>query len=81
MIYNFYAVKDELVGKYLAPVMMMTDEEAMRQFKTQVNTIPLWKENPSDWGLYKIGQFNDANGDLILSPMEKLASGRSVVNA
>ena len=80
MIYNMYTVKDELTNNFKAPVLMMNDSEALRQFKGQVNNIQLWKDNPSDFSLYKVGTFDEEKGEII-PEMEKLAGGRSVVDA
>ena len=80
MILKFYAVKDELSNTFLAPVLMNSEAEAQRQFKTQINTIPIWKENSEDFSLYELGEFNDETGELI-GHIEKLTGGRSVKNA
>lgn len=80
MIVNLYAVRDELSNEFFAPQIIKNDEMAKRQFKSQVNTITLWKENPSDYSLYRIGTFDDETG-LITSNLEKMVGGRSVLNA
>lgn len=80
MIVNLYAVKDELSNEFMIPTIIKNDEMAKRQFKTQVNTIDLWRENPSDYSLFKLGTFNDETG-IIESSLEKVVGGRSVVNA
>ena len=79
MIYSMYSVLDNLTGKYFAPVMMMNDEEAKRQFKGQVNNIQLWKDNPSDFDLWKLGTFEEETGMIDYNP-EKICGGRSVLN-
>lgn len=78
MITPMFAVKDELSGIFLAPVMMRNDNEALRAFKSQVNHTEIWKDNPGDFGLYRVGEYNDATGE-IEPEFEKLASGRSVI--
>lgn len=74
-----YAVKDELTGKFLNPMFVEEDNVALRQFKTSVNRIELWHDNAADYGLYKLGSFDDETGKLE-GGIEKLANGRSVVN-
>ena len=78
MITPMYAVKDELSEIYLAPVMMKNNNEALRAFKSQMNHTDIWKDNPGDFGLYLVGEYNDATGE-ITPQFEKLASGRSVI--
>lgn len=73
-----YAVKDELSNSFYAPALMRNDAEALRAFKSQVNHQDIWKDNPGDFGLYKVGEYNDATGE-ITPEFEKLASGRSVI--
>lgn len=80
MIVHLYAVKDELSNEFFAPQIIKNDDMAKRQFKSQINTIPLWKDNPSDYSLYRIGTFDDEKG-LITSDLEKMIGGRSVVDA
>lgn len=79
MILEFYVVKDELAGTFLAPTLMNNEELAKRQFKTQINTIELWKQNSSDFSLYRLGTFNDETGEIKYNP-EKIVGGRSVLD-
>lgn len=80
MTYEMYSVKDELTNRFNAPIMMLNDDEAKRAFKSQVNNIQIWKDNPSDFSLYKVGTFCEETGEIIYKP-EKLAGGRSVLDA
>lgn len=79
MTYGLFSVKDELTSHFLAPVMMLNEDEAKRQFKSQVNNIQLWKDNPSDFSLYKLGSFDEDSGEILYKP-EKIIGGRSVLN-
>ena len=79
MTYELYSVKDEMTSQHLAPVMMRNEDEAKRQFKTQVNNIQLWKDNPSDFSLYRLGTFDEDSGEILYKP-EKIIGGRSVLN-
>ena len=80
--FNMYAVKDELTGKFMNPMFEEVGEYAnnlaIRQFKSQVNNIPLWKDNPNDYSLYLVGTFDEEEGAAATS-LEKIISGRSVV--
>lgn len=82
--YKMYSVKDELTQKYMNPLFIeeseIADQLAERQFKSQVNNIQLWKDNPNDYSLYCVGVFDDENG-AEASALIKICSGRSVLNA
>lgn len=83
MIYRMYSVKDEMTGKFMNPMFVedneIADSIAIRDFRTSVNTIKLWKENPTDYSLYLVGKFSDESG-AESTALDKIASGRSVLN-
>lgn len=81
MTANIYTVKDELTNTFLNPAVIKSDDEAKRLFKYQVNNTPIWKDNPEDYSLYKVGTFDDNTGTIIGTTPEKLTGGRSVKNA
>lgn len=82
MKYNMYAVKDELTGKFMNPMYQevgeYADNLAIRQFKSQLNNITLWKDNPNDYSLYLVGTFDEEEG-AAATQLEKITSGRSVL--
>lgn len=87
MYFRMYSVKDELTGKFMQPLYVdetedlgLCDQIAIRQFKSQINNIQLWKDNANDYSLYFVGKFNDEAGAEAV-PVEKITSGRSVLNA
>lgn len=63
MTIGVYAVKDALQERFMSPGFFDNEELAVRQFKSNVNNIPLWKENPADFQLYKLAEFNDETGE------------------
>lgn len=83
MDYIMYSVKDELTGKFMNPMFIEEGEHAdslaIRQFKSNINNIKLWRDNPNDFSLWKVGAFNDEEG-AALSTIEKIISGRSVID-
>lgn len=83
MKYDMYSVKDELTGKFMNPMFVeqgdFSKPQAIRQFKSNVNNIPLWKDNPNDYSLYLVGSFDDESG-AESSVIEKITSGRSVID-
>lgn len=76
--FNVYAVKDELVGKFLQPIFIETNEEAIRWFKYVLNDTAIWKSNAAMYTLYKIGEFNDRKG-YTDTEIEMIQGGLSVV--
>lgn len=73
---EFYAVKDELAGVFMMPNLFNSKAEAERQFKTTMNNVDLWRDNAADYSLYKIGEYDDATGELT-STIEKIGTGHS----
>lgn len=65
MIINLYSIKDLKVG-FEPPFCAQNDEIAIRQFHGAAKYGPLeqnrFKQNPSDYELFKIGQINLENG-------------------
>lgn len=83
MKFNMYSVKDEMTQKFMNPMFIEADDAAdnlaIRQFKSNVNSIQLWKDNPNDYSLYHVGIFNDEAG-AAATVLRKVCSGRSVLN-
>lgn len=83
MEYLMYSVKDELTGKFMNPMFVERSDhaetEATRQFKSNMNNIKLWKDNPNDFSLYLVGLFDDESG-AASSAITKIISGRSVID-
>lgn len=83
MLFNMYSVKDEMTGKFMNPMFIEAEEQAdrlaIRQFKSNLNNIQLWKDNPNDYSLYLVGTFDDETG-AAASPLNKVVSGRSLLD-
>lgn len=79
MIFQVFAVKDELTGKFLQPSFFNDEKEALRTFKYQVNNIAIWRDNSSDFSFYKLGTYDDETGTII-GKIDKISNGRSVLN-
>lgn len=83
MKFNMYSVKDEMTGKFMNPMLIEQDDNAdnlaIRQFKSNLNNITLWKDNPNDFSLYLTGVFDDETGSES-TPLNKIVSGRSVLD-
>lgn len=76
-VYTIAAVKDEMSQVFLTPIFVKQIGEAQRSFEWQINNTPIWKDNPSDFSLYRLGFFDEETGELTFDP-EKLVNGRSV---
>lgn len=58
MIFNIYAIKDEVADEFRAPVPFLekrSDEVAERWFKQAIKD----NEQPSDYSLWRIGSYNN----------------------
>lgn len=76
-VYTIAAVKDEMSQVFLTPIFVKQIGEAQRSFEWQINNTPIWKDNPSDFSLYRLGFFDEETGEIIVD-IEKLVNGRSV---
>lgn len=76
-MFNIVAVKDELTQTFLQPTFGENLDALIRIFKTQINTLPIWKDNPTDFSLYLLGHF-DQNTGIIKPELKKIISGNSV---
>lgn len=79
MIVQIYAVKDELAQRFKYPQYFQSKEEALRDFKTNMNETTLWRSNPGDFNLYRLGEYNDETG-IYKSELELICGGRSVLD-
>lgn len=59
------SVKDKLTGECMQPVFVHNADEAKRLFKYQLETTPLWKDNPEQFELYDLGLFDTSSGNII----------------
>lgn len=80
MINTAYAVKDNLSNKFNGIIFFNSEEEAKRAFRSNVNNIEIWRDNPGDFDLWYIGTFDDETGELSNKDMNKVCNGRSVLN-
>lgn len=66
MILEVVSIYDEKLGAYSQPSFVASKGVALRSFTDQVNnqSSPL-NAHPSDYTLFRIGQFDDVTGELI----------------
>lgn len=76
-VYTIAAVKDELSNVFLTPIFVKNISEAQRSFEWQINNTPIWKDNPSDFSLWRLGFFDEELGSITCD-VEKIINGRSV---
>lgn len=77
-IFEIVAVYDNLTETFLQPTFVPTLAEAQRIFSHQINTIPLWAGNASDFDLYSLGQYNAEEGTFV-SLKHKICKGPAVL--
>lgn len=73
---TFYAVKDAMTERFMNPALSESDDVAIRQFRSNINNIPLWRDNPQDFDLFSLGTYDDATGEIV-TDMHKVINGRS----
>lgn len=78
MIHQMYALKDNLAGVYMQPQLFQNENVALRNFTEIINGTGVFKNNPADFELWKVGTYDDQEGIVIPEP-EKIATGLSVV--
>ena len=65
MIQNAYSIKDAKANVFSAPFFSINDQTAQRSFeqaKKDSNTTI--SQNPEDYSLYRLAQFDDQSGEL-----------------
>ncbi len=72
-----YAVKDALQGRFMSPGFFDNEEVAIRQFRSNINNIPMWKENAADFQLFKLADFNDETGEYT-KDLNMIVNGKGV---
>ena len=64
MILECYSIKDELNG-YTVPIPMVNDDVAKRYFHDQLKENVCMKNQPADFSLWYLGQFNTETGAIV----------------
>lgn len=63
---NFYSVYDSATNAYMRPFCFQTDGQALRSFGDEaVRADSEISKHPEDYSLFRIGSFDDAEGELI----------------
>lgn len=78
--YGIYTIKDVLTKSFTGITLFLSQEEAERSFSSQVNSIQIWKDNPNDFELWRVGEYDTETGSVGVSeefPVEKIGSGRA----
>lgn len=80
MIVKLYAVLDSASGVYDGPVPCQTDGVALRNFENMARNdqSPIGK-NPEYYSIWRVGEWNDATGEVISSPKEILAHANDLL--
>lgn len=81
MILSIYAVNDSKAGSMAAPFFCINDNVAIRSFTTAANDPSLdLNRYPSDYVLYKLGEFDNATGAFDILPIpENLGSAAQFI--
>ncbi len=63
MTMNVYAVRD-VKSTFMSPVLGSNDAQAMRAFRAGMRSVPEFDVAPTDFELYRIGEFDSDSGLL-----------------
>lgn len=65
MLYKMFAIRDSAANAYMPPFSLPTTEIAIRSFSEVVNQEGhAFNKHPSDYELFSLGEFNDADGSV-----------------
>lgn len=79
---NFYAIFDKAIGAYMRPFVMQADGQAIRMFHDEcVNADSPLSKHPEDYTLFRLGSFDDNEGEIVGQEAHKLARGHEIVAA
>lgn len=63
MKFELYAIKDEL-SEFAAPIPIPDEPQARRYFRETVKATPMMANNPEDFSIWKVGEYDTENGSL-----------------
>ena len=73
MLHSLYTIYDTKALIWNPPFNMRTDVEAIRAFASTANDLSTSiNAHPADYALYRIGTFDDSNGEIKSTPPEML---------
>lgn len=75
MIKGLYTVRDEASGLYMTPTTSMTNEVAIRDFDYALKSNELMRFKPTDFSLWKIGDYDDVTGIVEAIPPQCIKRG------
>ena len=79
MIEHIYSVYDKVSEVYTQPLTFKSKGEAERWFRTKIKNDTMFRDNKSDFELYKIGEF-DTLGGFFTNTKTKLALKGDSIN-
>ena len=79
MILECYSIKDELNG-YTVPIPMVSEEVAKRYFHDQLKENICMKNQPEDFSIWYLGQFDTSTGAITSNEETKRLLERGINN-
>ena len=77
---KLYAVLDKASGVYDGPIPCNADGVAMRNFRnTAMDANSTIGKNPSDFSLWRVGEWNDATGEIVPEIKECMAYAVDII--
>ena len=79
---NIYSIYDTAAQVFMHPMFQQADGQAVRTFSDlAVNAEHPVGQHPECYSLFRIGTYNDQNGELVPEVPEKLITGLEAVSA
>lgn len=73
---GLYSIYDNIAEVFNKPFTEINDNSATRSFVESLND----RNNKTDYDLYRVGEFNDSNGELVSNKATKVYSGFDIKN-
>ena len=70
MMFKMYAIKDEL-SEFASPLAIQDDAQAKRYFRYEVSKTKLMSDNPEDFSIWEVGDFDSETG-VVMGKTPKL---------
>lgn len=64
MIFHVYAIRDELTT-FMSPMLDSSNDSAIRNFRLAIDSNVMMEKNPTDFCLYKLGDYDNETGKII----------------
>ncbi|MDK2819382.1 MAG: hypothetical protein KFW07_00950 [Mycoplasmataceae bacterium] len=77
---SVYAIRDDIAGVYTLPILQPNNTIMSRYFQSMINSKQSATSTPTDFKLYKIGEYDDSTASIIAyKEIEFIENGELVI--